>query len=100
MASVARLAVVLVVSNPGLWQMKGQVGIVYNVPAEPDGLAQLDAQELTLIHHLDLYTTAQDVIANNPYNGSALAMALAGRTMLFPYSSQGDFSEDQSLLRC
>lgn len=100
MAAVAALAVVvLAVSNPGLWQMKGQVEIMYNVPAEPDGLAQVDAQELALIHRLDLYTTPQDVIANNPYNGSALAMVLAGRTMLFPYSSQGDISKDQSLLR-
>ena len=71
MAAVAGLAVVLAVSNPGLWQMKGQVEIMYNVPAQPDGLAQVDAQELALIHRLDRYTTQQDVIANNPYNGSA-----------------------------
>ncbi|AIY02638.1 hypothetical protein ART_3039 [Arthrobacter sp. PAMC 25486] len=98
-AAAVGLVVVLVLSNPGLWQMKGQVGIMYNVPAKPDGLAQVDAQELALIHRLGDYTTEHDVIANNPYNGSALAMALAGRTMLFPYSSQGDLSPDLYTLR-
>ncbi len=98
-AAVAGLAVVLALGNPGLWQMKEQVGIMYNVPAAPDGLAQVDAQELALIHRLGEYTTPADVIANNPYNGSALAMALAGRTMLFPYSSQAELTPDQFTLR-
>lgn len=97
--TAAALAVVLAFSNPGLWQMKDQVGIMYNVPAEPDGLAQVDAQELALIHRLGNYTTENDVLANNPYNGSALAMALAGRRMLFPYSSQGDLNADLYTLR-
>ena len=99
MIAAAGLVVVIAFSNPGLWQMKGQVGIMYNVPAEPDGLAQVDAQELALIHRLDSFTTTKDVIANNPYNGSALAMSLANRTMLFPYSSQGDLSPDLYTLR-
>lgn len=99
MTAAAGLAVVLVLSNPGLWQIKDEVGRMYNVPAEPDGHAQLDAQELALIERLDDYTSEDDVIANNPYNGSALAMALAGRTMLFPYSSQGDLNADLYTLR-
>ncbi|MEV8180550.1 DUF6541 family protein [Specibacter sp. NPDC078692] len=98
-AAAAGLVVVLALSNPGLWQMKGQVGIMFEVPAEPNGLAQIDAQELALIHRLPNYTSVDDVIANNPYNGSALAMALAGRQMLFPYSSQGDLNEDLYTLR-
>lgn len=97
--AAAGLVVVLAFSNPGLWQMTNAVGTMYNVPAEPNGLAQVDAQELALIHRLDQYTTSKDVIANNPYNGSALAMALAGRHMLFPYSSQGDLSADLYTLR-
>ena len=97
--AAAALAVVLTFSNPGFWQMAGAVGQIYNVPAEPDGLAQVDAQELALIHLLDQFTTPRDVIANNPYNGSALAMALAGRHMLFPYSSQGDLIPDLYTLR-
>ena len=97
--AAASLVVVLAFSNPGLWQMTAQVGAIYNVPAEPNGQAQVDAQELALIHRLSKYTTADDVIANNPYNGSALAMALAGRTMLFPYSSQSDLSPDLYTLR-
>lgn len=97
--AVVGLVVVLVLSNPGLWQMKGQVEIMFNVPAEPNGLAQVDANELALIHRLDQYTSTDDVIANNPYNGSALAMALAGRTMLFPYSSQGELSPEMYTLR-
>ncbi|MDD0859831.1 hypothetical protein NHF46_23340 [Arthrobacter alpinus] len=98
-AAAASLAVVLAFSNPGLWQMKGQVEIMYEIPAEPNGLAQIDAQELALIHRLGDYTTTDDVIANNPYNGSALAMVLAGRHMLFPYSSQGDLNSDLYTLR-
>ncbi|ALO65395.1 hypothetical protein AS189_01410 [Arthrobacter alpinus] len=98
-AAAASLAVVLAFSNPGLWQMKGQVEIMFEVPPEPNGLAQIDAQELALIHRLGDYTTADDVIANNPYNGSALAMVLAGRHMLFPYSSQGDLNSDLYTLR-
>ncbi|ALV46975.1 hypothetical protein MB46_17295 [Arthrobacter alpinus] len=99
MTAAAGLAVVLVLSNPGLWQINGEVGNMYKVPAEPDGHAQVDAQELALIQRLADYTTTDDVIANNPYNGSALAMVLAGRTMLFPYSSQGDLNEDLYTLR-
>lgn len=98
-AAAAGLVVVLALSNPGLWQMKGEVGIMFEVPAEPNSLAQIDAQELALIHRLPDYTTTNDVIANNPYNGSALAMALADQQMLFPYSSQGDLNEDLYTLR-
>ncbi len=98
-AAAAVLAVVLAFSNPGFWQMAGAVGQMYNVPPQPDRLAQVDAQELSLIRRLDTLTTSRDVIANNPYNGSALAMALAGRHMLFPYSSQGDLTADQYTLR-
>lgn len=97
--TAAALAIVLAFSNPGLWQMKDQVGMMYNVPAEPDGLAQVDAQELALIHRLGEYTSKDNVLANNPYNGSALAMALAGSRMLFPYSSQGDLNADLYTLR-
>lgn len=97
--AVAGFVVVLAVSNPGLWQMGAAVQSVYNVPPEPNGQAQVDASELDLIHRLDLYTKPTDVIANNPYNGSALAMALAGSHMLFPYSSQGDLTEDMYTLR-
>ncbi len=97
--AAAALAVVLAFSNPGFWQMAGSVGKMYNVPATPDGLAQVDAQELALIHQLDSLTTPKDVIANNPYNGSALAMALADRHMLFPYSSQGAPTDDAYTLR-
>jgi hypothetical protein len=93
------LAVVVAFSNPGLWQMSGAVTTMYNVPAKPNGVAQIDADELALIHRLGQLTTPQDVIANNPYNGSALAMSLAGRDMLFPYSSQTSFSTDQYTLR-
>lgn len=99
LAAGASLAVVLVLTNPGIWQIKTEVARMYNVPVEPDELAQVDAQELALIKRLADYTTVDDVIANNPYNGSALAMALAGRNMLFPYSSQGDLTPDQVTLR-
>ncbi len=98
-AAAVGIVVVLVLGNPGLWQMKDQVGLMYEVPAKPNGLAQVDAQELALIHRLDQLTTKDDVIANNPYNGSALAMALAGRTMLFPYSSQSDLGPELYTLR-
>ncbi|ALE07282.1 hypothetical protein AL755_20340 [Arthrobacter sp. ERGS1:01] len=97
--AVMGLAVVVAFSNPGLWQMTGAVATMYNVPAKPNGVAQIDADELALIHRLGQLTTPRDVIANNPYNGSALAMSLAGRDMLFPYSSQTSFSTDQYTLR-
>jgi len=88
------LAVVVTFTNPGLGQIGQAMASAYNVPAKPNGVAQIDAQELAMIHRLDQLTTRQDVIANNPYNGSALAMALAGRRMLFPYASQRDISSD------
>lgn len=99
MGAVATLAVVLALSNPGLWQMTGQVGIMFNVPPKPDGLAQIDAEELRLIARLGQNIKPGEVIANNPYNGSALAMSLAGQTMLFPYSSQNDLTPEQHTLR-
>ncbi|WP_353848889.1 DUF6541 family protein, partial [Arthrobacter sp.] len=93
------IAVVVALGNPGLWQAQGAVAAAYHLPAEPDGVAQVDRDELTLIHRLDALTGPDDVIANNPYNGSALAMALAGRHMLFPYSSQTDVDKDLYKLR-
>lgn len=98
-AGAMLLALAITFSNPGLWQVSGSIGNAYNVPEEPNGFAQIDAHELSLIHRLDQLTGPNDVIANNPYNGSALAMALADKNMLFPYSSQGQLSADQYLLR-
>ncbi|WP_420820321.1 DUF6541 family protein [Specibacter cremeus] len=98
-ATAAVLAVVLGLANPGLGQMRDALATMFDVPPGPNNLAQVDADELALIHRLDSLTTPDDVLANNPYNGSALAMALAGRTMLFPYSSQNDLDQDLYNLR-
>lgn len=98
-AGVVLLALAIIFTNPGLWQVSGAVGNVYSVPAKSDPSAQIDARELALIHRLGQLTGPDDVLANNPYNGSALAMALAGKKMLFPYSSQGQLTPDQFTLR-
>lgn len=97
-AVAAVAVVVLAFFNPTLDQMEGALARTYRVPAEPDPQAQLDTDELALIGELGNYTTEDDVLANNPYNGSALAMALAHRKMLFPYSSMTAYDKDLMLL--
>lgn len=89
------VVVLIVVFSPTLRQMDAALIGVYAVPEKPDPLAQLDTDELALLHRLDDYVPRDAVIANNPWNGSALGMALANRRMLFPYSSMTGFDSDQ-----
>jgi hypothetical protein len=91
-------AVALTVFNPTMTQMDAALGRAYHVPASPQAQAQLDTDELALIGKLDSLTTPNDVIANNPYNGSGLAMALAHRKLLFPYSSMTPDDGDLQLV--
>lgn len=98
LASMA-LAVVVIAASPALWQMDRAIAGVYTVPAVPDKNKQLDTDELALLRRLDDYTDPGDVLANNPWNGSALAEALADREVLFPYMSMSALDADRDLLR-
>lgn len=87
------------IASPTLWQMNFSLAERFEVPTTPDSSKQLDADELALLRQLEDLVPEDTVLANNPWNGSALAVALTDRDVLFPYMSLGDLGEDRELLR-
>lgn len=94
-AAASVLVIAIIVLSPTLRDMDAALARVFTVPDRPDPLAQLDTDELALIKRLDEFVPPDAVMANNPWNGSALAMALADRAVLFPYSSMRALDNDQ-----
>lgn len=97
-ATAILAALLLTAASPTLWQMNVRLAAAYEVPATPDPAKQLDTDELALLEQLDQYTTEDAVLANNPWNGSSLAVALADREVLYPYMSMSTLDEDRELL--
>ena len=92
-------ATLLAIASPTLWQMNVRLAEAFEVPAVPHQDKQLDVDELALLQQLGEHLREDAVLANNPWNGSSLAVALAGRDVLFPYMTMGALDEDRALLR-
>lgn len=92
-------AAVLAVASPTLWQMNAELARTYRVPAAAGADRRLDADELRLLQQLPELVPEDAVLANNPWNGSPLAVALAGRDVLYPYMTMESLDEDRALLR-
>ncbi len=92
-------AALLAVASPTLWQINARLADTFSVRAPPSSTDQLDADELGLLQQLEDYLPDDAVLANNPWNGSALAPALTGRDVLFPYMTMSALDEDRALLR-
>lgn len=89
---------VLAAASPTLWQINSRMAEAFYVPDSPQDYKQLDVDELALLQRLDTLTPPDAVLANNPWNGSALAVALANRDVVFPYMSMSALDNDRLLL--
>ncbi len=92
-------ATLLAIASPTLWQMNIRLAEVFEVPAASDEDKQLDVDQRALLQQLGEHLPEDTVLANNPWNGSSLAAALAGQDVLFPYMTMGAVDEDRALLR-
>lgn len=90
--------VVIAAGSPPLWQLNARTAKAFHVPSTPDESKQLDTDELALLARLDTLVPEDAVLANNPWNGSALAVALADRQVLYPYMTMSAMGEDRVLL--
>ncbi|MCM3487610.1 DUF6541 family protein, partial [Kocuria rosea] len=71
--------------SPALWQLNTRLADRFEVPVVHDPGKQLDTHKLRLLQQLVEHVPDDAVLANNPWNGSPLAVAVAGRDVLFPY---------------
>lgn len=92
-------AALLATTSPTLWQTNTALAETFRVPAASDASMRLDADELRLLEQLGEHVPEDAVLANNPWNGSPLAVALAGHDVLFPYMTMEVLDEDRALLR-
>lgn len=90
--------VVLAAASPTLWQLNVRTAKAFAIPSTPDESKQLDTDEYALLARLDELVPKDAVLANNPWNGSALAVALADRDVLYPYMSMSAMGADRTLL--
>ncbi|GAA1348067.1 DUF6541 family protein [Arthrobacter roseus] len=91
-------AVVVAAASPPLWQLNARTAMAFTIPTTPDESKQLDTDELALLVRLDELAPEDAVLANNPWNGSALAVALADRDVLYPYMTMTAMGADRTLL--
>ncbi|MFI7579375.1 DUF6541 family protein [Kocuria kalidii] len=92
-------AALLATTSPTLWQTNTALAETFRVPAASDDGRRLDADELRLLEQLGEHVPEDAVLANNPWNGSPLAVALAGHDVLYPYMTMESLDEDRALLR-
>ena len=72
-------------SGPALGGVSAAIGQVFELPASQKDGRLIDADETALLEQVGRFVPEGDVIAGNPWNGSALAWALGGRRTLFPH---------------
>jgi hypothetical protein len=97
-ATAAALVVALITwLGPAQRGVSAAIGTVFSLPASDKGGLLLDAAEVRLLEQLDRYVPQGDVIAGNPWNGSALAMALGDRRVLFPHLG-GYWGDERKLI--
>jgi hypothetical protein len=81
----------VVIASPAM------IRAVFALPAhEKDGLL-LDGDEQRLLKQLPRYVPAGDIVAGDPWDGSALSWAIGDRRALFPHLT-GEWSADQLLV--
>ena len=72
-------------AGPALGGVSSAMGEVFSLPQSQKGGLLLDADEMALLEAVPRFVPEGDVIVGNPWNGSALAMALGDRRVLFPH---------------
>jgi hypothetical protein len=71
--------------GPALTGVGTAVGTVFSLPDTDKQRRLLDADEVALLTHVGRFVPAGQVIADDPWSGTALAWALGGRETLFPH---------------
>ncbi len=92
------VVVILAAASPTLWQLNARMAEAFAIPETPDEAKQLDVDEHALLLRLPGLVPEDAVLANNPWNGSALAVALADQDVLYPYMTMTKMGEDRTLL--
>ena len=72
-------------TGPALGGVSTAVGSVFSLPESTKDGRLVDADEVALLTRVDDFVPEGQLIAGNPWNGSALAWALGGRRTLFPH---------------
>ncbi|MBS1672460.1 MAG: hypothetical protein JSS74_00655 [Actinobacteria bacterium] len=84
--AVAVLAALLLVVVPQFTVMRSATAVAHFGYIRGEDSPLLSADEWTLLSRLDKETPADAVIIGNPWTGTALAYALAGRRVLLPHT--------------
>ncbi|MGN6741773.1 MAG: DUF6541 family protein [Amnibacterium sp.] len=71
--------------GPALTGVSGAIGTVFSLPDTDKQQRLLDADESLLLTEVGRFVPQGQLIADDPWNGSALAWALGGRQTLFPH---------------
>ncbi|HEY0374187.1 MAG TPA: DUF6541 family protein [Amnibacterium sp.] len=71
--------------GPALTGVGTAIGTVFSLPDSDKQQRLLDADEVLLLQQVGRFVPAGQVIADDPWNGTALAWALGGRQTLFPH---------------
>jgi hypothetical protein len=75
---------------------RASIDAVFVVREEKAG-ALLDTAQLELLERLDQYVPESELVAGNPWNGSALGWAVGGREAMFPHFV-GEWTADEALI--
>ncbi len=86
----AVLVVALVVgavtwTGPALAGVSAAIGQVFALPESQKKGKLIDADEVALLQRVSEFVPRGELIAGNPWNGSALAWTIGGRRVLFPH---------------
>ncbi|MFD1720870.1 DUF6541 family protein [Amnibacterium endophyticum] len=97
------VAVALVVgavtwTGPALGGVSAAIGTVFALPESSKDGRLLDAQETALLSDVGRFVPKGQLIAGNPWNGSAMAWTLGGRQVLFPHLG-GYFGTDANRIK-
>lgn len=83
-------------ASPASAGVRADIGAVFATP--PAGApAMIDAEEYAFLTGIAEYVPEGEIVAGNPWNGSALVWALGGREALFPHFT-GEWSADEFLV--
>ncbi|WP_375389471.1 DUF6541 family protein [uncultured Amnibacterium sp.] len=97
-AAVTALVAVLTWTGPALGGVSAAMGSVFALPETQKKGLLLDADEQQLLEEVGRFVPKGELIAGNPWNGSALAWALGGRQTLFPHLG-GYWTTDGRIVR-
>lgn len=83
--------------SPTMAVMRAEIGTVFASPMSDKAGGILDTEQRQLFQRLPSLIAPGEVVAGNPWDGSALTWAIGDRQSLFPHL-QGDWGADRDLI--